>query len=109
MHEMEKLEGWNSDSAVGLTINLAARIQGEAEPHSIVVDASVQRLLGAGFVMTSLGSRTLKGIGHRSSCGGSMPGPQSPHALTLPGTDTKGRWSAAPMSFGRFGVGGKRL
>lgn len=64
MHEMQKLEGWNSDSAVGLTINLAARIQGEAEPHSVTVDASVQRLLGAAFVMTPLGSRTLKGIGH---------------------------------------------
>jgi class 3 adenylate cyclase/tetratricopeptide (TPR) repeat protein len=64
MHEMQKLEGWNSDSAVGLTINLAARIQGEAQPHSVIVDGSVQRLLGAAFVMTPLGSRTLKGIGH---------------------------------------------
>ena len=63
MHEMEKLEGWNSESAVGLTINLAARIQGESDAHSVVVDASVQRSLGAAFVMTSLGSRTLKGIG----------------------------------------------
>src|SRR6187455_2051865 len=64
MREMEKLEGWNSESAVGLTINLAARIQGEAGAHSVVVDSSVQRSLGAAFAMTPLGSRTLKGIGH---------------------------------------------
>jgi len=51
MREMEKLEGWNSESAVGLTINLAARIQGEADAHSVVVDSSVQRSLGAAFAM----------------------------------------------------------
>ena len=79
MREMEMLEGWNSESAVGLTINLAARIQGEADAHSVVVDSSIQRSLGAAF------------------------------AMTPPGTDTKGRWWGAPTSFGPSGVGGTRL
>ncbi len=62
MNEMMQIAGWNSDSAVGRTINLAARLQAEADPGCIVVDDSVQRSLGAAFVMRPLGKRSLKGI-----------------------------------------------
>lgn len=62
MHEMMNVEGWNSDSAVGRTINLAARLQAEAEPGGIVVDDSIQHALGSAFRLRLLGSRTLKGF-----------------------------------------------
>jgi class 3 adenylate cyclase/tetratricopeptide (TPR) repeat protein len=62
MHEMMNVEGWNSDSAVGRTINLAARLQAEAEPGGIVVDDSVQHALGSAFRLRSLGTRNLKGF-----------------------------------------------
>ncbi|MEO5882774.1 MAG: AAA family ATPase [Caldimonas sp.] len=63
MHEMLKIEGWHSDSAVGRTLNLAARLQAEAEPSCIVVDDSIQRALGGVFTVRSLGTRSLKGFG----------------------------------------------
>ena len=63
MHEMMNVEGWNSDSAVGRTLNLAARLQAEAEPGCIVVDASIERALGNAFTLSSLGTRSLKGFG----------------------------------------------
>jgi class 3 adenylate cyclase/predicted ATPase len=47
---------------VGETPNLAARLQGIAEPNMIVIDESTRRLLGNLFKLEDLGTRDLKGI-----------------------------------------------
>jgi class 3 adenylate cyclase/predicted ATPase len=48
--------------AVGETMNLAARLQGIAQPGSVVVSERVQRLGGGSFRYEDLGEHTLKGI-----------------------------------------------
>src|SRR6201997_4064246 len=47
---------------VGETPNLAARLQGTAEPNTVVVAESTRRLLGVLFELHDLGPRGLKGI-----------------------------------------------
>jgi class 3 adenylate cyclase len=47
---------------VGETPNLAARLQGIAEPNTIVIAEGTRRLLGNLFELHDLGSRDLKGI-----------------------------------------------
>jgi class 3 adenylate cyclase/tetratricopeptide (TPR) repeat protein len=49
-------------AVVGETPNLAARLQGLAEPGTIVVAASTRRLLGDVFRLRDLGRREVKGI-----------------------------------------------
>src|SRR6266699_101815 len=48
---------------VGDTPNLAARLQGIAEPNMVVIAESTRRLLGSFFQLDDLGTRSLKGIG----------------------------------------------
>ena len=50
------------DSAVGETLNLAARLQGLAAPNGVVIAASTQFLLRGKFDYLDLGTQTLKGI-----------------------------------------------
>ena len=47
---------------VGETPNLAARLQGVAEPNSVVVTESTRRLVGSLFELQDLGAKDLKGI-----------------------------------------------
>ncbi len=47
---------------VGETPNLAARLQGIAEPDTVVIADSTRRLLGNLFELEDLGARDLKGI-----------------------------------------------
>src|SRR5437588_422041 len=47
---------------VGETPNLAARLQGIAEPHSVVIAESTRKLLGNLFQLQDLGAKDLKGI-----------------------------------------------
>jgi class 3 adenylate cyclase/predicted ATPase len=47
---------------VGETPNLAARLQGIAEPNTVVIAAATRRLLGNLFELQDLGPRELKGI-----------------------------------------------
>jgi class 3 adenylate cyclase len=47
---------------VGETPNLAARLQGLAEPNSVVIAESTRKLLGNLFDLEDLGARDLKGI-----------------------------------------------
>jgi class 3 adenylate cyclase/predicted ATPase len=47
---------------VGETPNLAARLQGIAEPNMVVIAESTRRLLGSLFELQDLGARDLKGI-----------------------------------------------
>ena len=48
---------------VGETPNLAARLQGIAEPNTIVIAESTRKLLGNLFDLEDLGAKDLKGIG----------------------------------------------
>ena len=58
-------------SIVGETPNLAARLQGIAEPSSVVIAESTRRLLGNLFELEDLGAKDLKGItGAGASLGG---------------------------------------
>ena len=52
-------------AVVGETPNLAARLQGIAEPNTVVIAQSTRRLLGNLFELEDLGARDLKGIGGR--------------------------------------------
>jgi class 3 adenylate cyclase/predicted ATPase len=47
---------------IGETPNLAARLQGVAEPNMVVIAGSTRRLLGKLFELEDLGARDLKGI-----------------------------------------------
>ena len=47
---------------VGETPNLAARLQGTAEPNTVVIAESSRKLLGNLFELEDLGTRELKGI-----------------------------------------------
>ena len=47
---------------VGETPNLAARLQGIAEPNSVVIAEGTRRLLGNLFELEDLGAKDLKGI-----------------------------------------------
>ena len=47
---------------VGETPNLAARLQGIAEPNSVVIAESTRKLLGSFFELQDLGARDLKGL-----------------------------------------------
>ena len=47
---------------VGETPNLAARLQGVAEPNSVVIAEPTRRLLGNLFELDDLGAQDLKGI-----------------------------------------------
>jgi class 3 adenylate cyclase/predicted ATPase len=48
---------------VGETPNLAARLQGIAEPNTVVIAESTRKLLGNLFDLQDLGGRGLKGVG----------------------------------------------
>jgi class 3 adenylate cyclase/predicted ATPase len=54
-------EGWER-GIVGETPNLAARLQGIAEPNSVVIAEATRRLLGNLFELRDLGTRELKGL-----------------------------------------------
>ncbi len=47
---------------VGETPNLAARLQGIAQPNSVVIAESTRKLLGNLFELENLGARDLKGV-----------------------------------------------
>jgi class 3 adenylate cyclase/predicted ATPase len=47
---------------IGETPNVAARLQGIAEPNMVVIAESTRRLLGSFFQLDDLGTRNLKGI-----------------------------------------------
>lgn len=54
------------DSAVGETVNLAARLQGLAPPNGVVISASTQALLKGKFDYRNLGVHDLKGISEKA-------------------------------------------
>jgi class 3 adenylate cyclase len=50
-------------TVVGETPNLAARLQGIAEPNTVVIAESTRKLLGNLFDLQDLGAQNLKGVG----------------------------------------------
>jgi hypothetical protein len=50
-------------TVIGETPNLAARLQGIAEPNTVVIAESTRKLIGNLFELQDLGSQDLKGIG----------------------------------------------
>jgi class 3 adenylate cyclase/tetratricopeptide (TPR) repeat protein len=48
--------------ALGEAPNIAARVQSEAKPDTVVVSEATRRLIGEHFMLNPLGSHTLKGI-----------------------------------------------
>ena len=52
-------------AVVGETPNLAARLQGIAEPNTVVIAESTRKLLGKLFELQDLGAQDLKGIDNR--------------------------------------------
>ncbi len=48
--------------ALGEAPNIAARVQAEAEPDTVVISDATRRLVAGQFALESLGSRTLKGV-----------------------------------------------
>jgi class 3 adenylate cyclase/tetratricopeptide (TPR) repeat protein len=48
--------------ALGDTTNIAARVQGAAEPDTVVITAATQRLVAGMFVVEERGPQTLKGV-----------------------------------------------
>lgn len=54
------------DSAVGETVNLAARLQALAPPNGVVISASTQSLLKGKFDYRNLGVHVLKGISEKA-------------------------------------------
>ncbi|MBR0716864.1 AAA family ATPase [Bradyrhizobium liaoningense] len=54
------------DSAVGETVNLAARLQGLAPPNGVVISSSTQALLKGKFDYRNLGAHPLKGIAEKA-------------------------------------------
>ncbi len=54
--------------ALGETPNIAARVQGLAEPDSVVVSAATQRLVAGLFACQDLGPQMVKGISPPCRC-----------------------------------------
>ena len=54
--------GRSEQLALGETPNIAARIQGLAEPDAVVISAATQRLIADYFACQSLGPQNLKGL-----------------------------------------------
>lgn len=52
----------DDDAVIGETPNLAARLQGEADPGQMVIEAVTRNLIGAAFELEDLGERSLKGF-----------------------------------------------
>ncbi|MEP4785527.1 MAG: adenylate/guanylate cyclase domain-containing protein, partial [Erythrobacter sp.] len=50
-------------AVVGETPNLAARLQGVAQPNQLVLPSETRRLLGSTYKLTSIGLQELKGVG----------------------------------------------
>jgi class 3 adenylate cyclase/predicted ATPase/ABC-type transport system involved in cytochrome c biogenesis ATPase subunit len=50
-------------AVVGETPNLAARLQGIAQPDQLVLPSETRRLLGGAYRLTSIGEQALKGVG----------------------------------------------
>jgi TOMM system kinase/cyclase fusion protein len=57
-------EGLETTAAVGVTPNIAARLQALAEPDSVVISAAAYRLIAGYFDCRELGFQTIRGISH---------------------------------------------
>jgi TOMM system kinase/cyclase fusion protein len=60
--ELAADEGLGASTAVGVTPNIAARLQALAAPDSVVISAAAYRLIAGYFDCRELGFRTIRGI-----------------------------------------------
>jgi class 3 adenylate cyclase len=60
--------GAQEQAIVGETPNLAARLQGVAEPNEVVIAENTRKLLGHLFELENLGATDLKGIAAPVHC-----------------------------------------
>lgn len=117
-------------SIVGQTPNLAARLQGLADPNMVVIDQSTRRLIGDLFDLSGLGGRDLKGIARpveswavlrRSTVSGRFEALRARGMIALVGRDEElelllRRWARAKAGEGQVvllsgeaGIGKSRL
>jgi predicted ATPase/class 3 adenylate cyclase len=54
--------GHEAEAVTGQTPNLAARLQGVAEPNQVIIGPNTRRLIGAAFKLADLGAHDLKGF-----------------------------------------------
>ena len=98
---------------VGDTPNLAARLQGIAEPDSVVIAESTRRLLGDLFELVDLGPQNLKGVAARTRAWAALrPSAQESrfealHAGGLTRPDRARRRKRTPASSLGQGEGGR--
>src|SRR5271165_4317279 len=80
--------GAQERDVVGDTPNLAARLQGIAEPDGVVIDEGTRVLLGNLFELQDLGTRDLKGIARPGRVWAALrASPVASHFEALHGTD----------------------
>src|SRR5271165_2776000 len=82
------LAAYHTCCVVGDTPNLAARLQGIAEPDGVVIDEGTRVLLGNLFELQDLGTRDLKGIARPGRVWAALrASPVASHFEALHGTD----------------------
>ena len=54
--------GRHEHLATGETVNIAARLEGLAQPNTVVISSTTARLVESGFVLEDVGTHTLKGV-----------------------------------------------
>ena len=122
--------GSQERGVVGETPNLAARLQGLAEPNMVIIAESTRRLLGNLFELPELGTREAKGItGRVRTFAALRPSSVESHFEAFHGSDVTAlvgreeelelllrRWSKAKSSEGQVvllsgepGIGKSRL
>ena len=96
------------EAVIGETPNLAARLQGLAEPGAVVIAPGTRRLVGGLFELADLGEHDLKGFGARGSCvrGNGRTGHSQPlRGAERPGATAHGRaGSRAGAALGALGT-----
>ncbi len=115
--------------ATGETPNVAARIQGLAEPNSVLISAATKRLVEANFECLALGQKQLSGLDHpmdlyrvlRELDAGATLDADGSDAMALVGRDSEvsllqDRWEQAKAHMGQVvlisgdpGIGKSRL
>jgi len=55
-------------TATGIPLHFAERLQGQAAPNTVLVSEATRHLVAAGFELTDLGPRTLKGFDDPAPC-----------------------------------------
>ena len=55
-------DGRHENLATGETVNIAARLEGLAQPNTVLISSVTERLMRGAFVLEGLGAQVLKGV-----------------------------------------------